>query len=369
MARGIALAIVALFAALLIWHPTRVALQTLLLLPGLFPSAPIDPLSLVTAAPQQQSITLTYAAGTIDVQLFQPASGGQHAAVILLLGAGDLPRMDLAVHFADELARAGVVVMLPESDGLLAERLTFAEVDGIRSESAWLDQRPEVDASRVGIIGLSAAGGLAIVAAAQPDLRNQITLVNSFGSYEDARTLVLDVASRSIDVDGQLIDWQPEPRTQEVIAIALIDSLSSEADRMLLQRAFLAHEDVDWTELSDAALPMRDLLQGTTRERAQADIAALPAQTRQQLQQISPSSVLGEVRARLYVMHDLDDSFIPFTESRALVTQAPPGLVQRYTEFSIFAHVIPDRDVPWQTFVPDLWRLFWHVHAVLLELL
>jgi hypothetical protein len=25
--------------------------------------------------------------------------------------------------------------------------------------------------------------------------------------------------------------------------------------------------------------------------------------------------------------------------------------------------------VPWQTFLPDLWRLFWHVHAVLLEVL
>jgi hypothetical protein len=25
--------------------------------------------------------------------------------------------------------------------------------------------------------------------------------------------------------------------------------------------------------------------------------------------------------------------------------------------------------VPWQTFLPDLWRLYWHAHAVLLEVL
>jgi hypothetical protein len=68
-------------------------------------------------------------------------------------------------------------------------------------------------------------------------------------------------------------------------------------------------------------------------------------------------------------MHDVDDSFIPFTQSRRLVAQAPVGVVRRYTEFSIFAHVIPDRPVPWQTLVPDLWRLLWHVHAVLLEVL
>ena len=67
-------------------------------------------------------------------------------------------------------------------------------------------------------------------------------------------------------------------------------------------------------------------------------------------------------------MHDVDDPFIPFTESRQLAAAAPPGIVQRYTEFAIFAHVIPDRSVPWETFVPDVWRLLLHVHAVLLEL-
>jgi hypothetical protein len=68
-------------------------------------------------------------------------------------------------------------------------------------------------------------------------------------------------------------------------------------------------------------------------------------------------------------MHDQDDPFIPFTESRDLVARAPAGVVQRYTEFSIFAHVIPEKPVPWQTFLPDLWRLYWHAHAVLLEVL
>ena len=56
----------------------------------------------------------------------------------------------------------------------------------------------------------------------------------------------------------------------------------------------------------------------------------------------------------------------PFTQSRALVRATH---VERYTEFAIFAHVIPDKPVPLQTFLPDIWRLFWHVHAVLLEVL
>ena len=85
--------------------------------------------------------------------------------------------------------------------------------------------------------------------------------------------------------------------------------------------------------------------------------------------QLSPSTYLSQIHAHVYLMHDVDDPFIPFTQSRELVARAPPGLVTRYTQFSIFAHVIPEKPVPWQTFLPDLWRLFWHVHAVLLELL
>jgi len=95
----------------------------------------------------------------------------------------------------------------------------------------------------------------------------------------------------------------------------------------------------------------------------------MPPSVARTLAQVSPATYLGQVHAHLYLMHDVDDSFIPFTESRDLVARAPSGVVQRYTEFSIFAHVIPDRPVPWQTFLPDLWRLFWHVHAVLLEVL
>jgi hypothetical protein len=121
--------------------------------------------------------------------------------------------------------------------------------------------------------------------------------------------------------------------------------------------------------LLDAGSDADPLFAGLSRDEAQAHIAALPGSVQDHLAEISPSAHLADVHAHVYLLHDRDDSFIPFTESRALVRAAPPGLVQRYTEFAIFAHVIPDRPVPWQTFLPDLWALYWDVHAVLLELL
>jgi hypothetical protein len=351
MRRGLAvlaLAVLALAATLAAWHPARVAVQALLLLPALFPSAPFDPLGLITAAPTRQEFAYPYAGGTVEAQLFRPAGSGRHGAMMLLLGAGDLPRSDVAIHFVDGLARLGIVSLVPEPSGMLSERLTFDEVDAVRTSLDLLQNQPDVDPDRIGLLGLSASGGVAIVAAAQLDLRDRVRFVNSFGSYDDAITLLIDVASRSIEVNGEVRPWQPEERTRQVIAIALTSAVSDEATQAIT------------SELMDTT---------PSRERAQTLIGQLPAATREQLRAISPSTYLAQLRTHLYLMHDVDDSFIPFTQSRDLVARAPAQVVQRYTEFSIFAHVIPDRPVPWQTFLPDLWRLFWHVHAVLLEVL
>ncbi|MGI9145163.1 MAG: alpha/beta hydrolase family protein [Chloroflexota bacterium] len=226
---------------------------------------------------------------------------------------------------------------------MLAEQLSFNEVDAVRVSLDLLRAQPDVDRDRIGLIGLSASGGVSIVAAAQPDLRDQVRFVNSFGSYDDARSLLLDVSTRSIEVDGQVRSWQPEERTREVVAKALAGAATGAT-----------------SELMDET---------PSRERARELVAQLSPATLEQLRIISPSTYIAQLRAHLYLMHDVDDSFIPFTQSRDLAARAPSGVVHRYTEFSIFAHVIPDRPVPWQTFVPDVWRLFWHVHAVLLEVL
>jgi dienelactone hydrolase len=326
------------------WHPARVAVQALLLLPALFPSAPLDPLALVSSAPVRSQHAFGYAGGSVDADLFTPAGGGQHGAIILLLGAGDLPRSDLAIRFADALARLGIVVLVPESSGMLAERMGFDEVDALRRSVDLLAGRADVDADRIGFVGLSASSGLSIVAAGQPDLRDRVHFVNSFGSYADTLVLLEDVASRSLIVNGAPRAWQPEQRTLDVVRNALEDA------------------GVDATT--------RDtLLGGTSRAHAAELLSYVSSASAQKLARVSPANYLGAVRAHVYLMHDQDDPFIPFTQSRELAALAPPGVVGRYTEFSIFSHVIPDRPVPWQTFLPDVWRLFWHVHGVLLEVI
>jgi dienelactone hydrolase len=355
-----------------VWHAARVALLALLLLPAIFPSPPADPLSAVTAPPTRTDHRFVYSAGTVDVDIYHPASGGSHGGAVFLLGARPLPRRDPSVvRFAEALAREGVVVLIPESSNLLAGRVLPEETRALAMSFDLLASQPDVDPSRLGFVSFSVGGGLSIVAASQPALRDRVRFVNVLGGYFDAKDLLVDVASRSYVLDSRIVPWQPSPLTREVFAAQLVDTLPESPDRALLTRAFLQHEpvpDADWATLSPDGRTMRGLLDGVSRPAAQAAVDQLPPATRERLAAISPSSVIKDLRAHLYLMADQDDSFIPFVETRRLAAAAPPGTLQRVTDFSIFEHVVPDRPVPWQTFLPDLWALFWHVHAVLLEM-
>jgi hypothetical protein len=111
------------------------------------------------------------------------------------------------------------------------------------------------------------------------------------------------------------------------------------------------------------------LLQGVEPDEFEDALAALPPRALAYLDGISPSTHIDQLRARLYVMHDVGDSYIPFTQSRYLVRNlAPPGL-QLYTEFSIFQHVIPDKPVDLATFAVDVAKLYRHLAVFGVEFL
>ncbi len=368
----IVLGVVLVVVLLLAVRPARVAALALLLLPALFPQAPVNPLAWATPTPARDTASFAYSAGVVEADVYQPGTPGPHAGVVLQLGARLERRDPVLVRFADALARLGVVVLVPGSDNLLAGRILPEEPEAVRRAYQLLVSRPDVDPARTGLLGFSIGGGLSVIAASEEALRDRVRFVSSLGGYFDARELLLAVGSRSIEVSGEERPWQPHPLTLEVLATQLVDTLPAPVDRALLARAFLQRQPVDeaeWASLTPAGRDARQLLEGVSREEARAIVARLPEATRSRLAAISPSSFLPGLRARLYLMHDTGDSYIPFSETRLLAASAPAGTLQRYVETSIFEHVYPDRPVPWYTFVPELWALSQYVYAVLLELL
>ena len=132
----------------------------------------------------RQEITTRY--GGVPARLYVP-EGRSRRTVLLVPGIHSMgieePRL---TALAGDLAGAGVKVMAMALPDLQAYRITPRATDVIEDAVTWMSQRPDLAPDgRVGIIGISFAGGLSISAASRPSIRDKVAFVLSFGGHGD----------------------------------------------------------------------------------------------------------------------------------------------------------------------------------------
>ena len=354
-------------------HPLSVAARTVLLMPAVFGDLPINPLAWVTPSPGRETFGFDYPAGRVEGDVYTPGLAGRHGALLLILGARPIERdAPVVVRFAEALSRAGAVVMVPASSGLAEGRVTPEEVDAIVEEIVLLRGRADVDPTRVGILGFSVGGSLSVLAAADPRLAGQLAFVNTFGGYNDARDLLRAVGTRGLAYAGLDEAWAPHNLTLWVLARQLVDGLPPGADRDVLERIFLLEDDTardDTWQLSPRADAMLALLDGSAPAEMERSLALLPEPTEERLRAVSPSLVLDRVHAPLFVMHDVADRFVPYTESRRLVARAPPTVIASFREFELFDHVVPHDVSITPAFAAQVAELIYTMYRVMLHVL
>src|SRR5918994_7079775 len=198
---GLVLAI--LLALAVAWEPSRVALQTALLLPNLLGAGP-RPLDLFSDAPTRSTISYRPSVpGTAGdrAELWLPAWASEDrraGAMLLVFGVNNLGRNHPVIErVAEGLARTGVAVLVPDSRTLLAGRLEVGEIDGVVHAFETLRDRPEVDPERIGIVGFSVGGSLALLAASDERIAEDVQWVNAFGAFADAATYLAAVSANA----------------------------------------------------------------------------------------------------------------------------------------------------------------------------
>ena len=372
--------LVATFVGVVVLETPRVAAQTLLLIPSLM-DAPVKPLEWVSGAPQR--VTLTYrepgSEDRADLWLPSGARADQSlGGAVLVLGVNNLGRDHPAVRrVAGALARSGVAVLVPDSAALLEGRLDAGEIDGVVRSFQALARRPEVDPERLSLVGFSAGGTLALLAAADPRIAGRVQYVNAFGAFADARSYVASLAARAYRLDGREVRWTPTRLALEGFPRLVLGHVRDPLQRQLLTAAVqplatggrLTLDSRLAARLDPDARAIYRLLAARNLAEADRAVAALPARVRALLDDLSPVRGLGGVKAKVHLMHELDDNLVPFVESRKLATAlSSQGLLVRHTEFRLFSHVQPD-DVDAAAAAPELWKLLWHVHGLMTETL
>ena len=307
---------------------------------------PLKPQSWISDEPLREVAVYRSPSGSDVADIYRLPDGRSRAAVLLVIGVSpeglDDPN---AVNLGKALARAGFVTMMHWSPGMgLDANISPAEPENIVQAFLYLEKQEYVDRERVGLGGFCVGASLALVAAADPRIRDRVAFVNAFGPFFDAEELLLQAASRSVVYEGDAA-WQPDPLTLRVLANELIETMDDRADAAILTRIYIDGAEATAAELASLSPRGRTavrLLDGVTPEEAETLYSTLPSGFGENLARISPSTYIEDVQARLLVMHDREDRMVPVTESRRLLDATRDRLDVRYTELSAFDHLLPE---------------------------
>ena len=246
-------------------------------------------------------------------------------------GGIDEPRL---IQFARDVASMGRIVVAAELPDLKEYTITPRTTDMIEDAASWLSQSSgHSPDGRIGMMGISFAGGLSIVAAARPGLRDRVAFVMSFGGHGDLpRTLKYlctgvqpdgslrpphdyGIAIILLGVAGRVVPHeQAEPLRQTILAFlhaSHVDMVDKELAKVEFARArelaaklgepartYMGYvNDRDVKSLGPILLP---------------HVAALGDDTA-----LSPARVAG-APFPIYLLHGTDDNVIPAVESTLL---------------------------------------------------
>jgi pimeloyl-ACP methyl ester carboxylesterase len=239
------------------------------------------PLTALTAAPRLEALPVSGAA--VDRWV-----GAGRVRLVLVHGYApdgkDEPRVREAAAL---LARAGFDVAVPTIPGLTRGRL---RPDDVAPVVATLAAR----AAPTVVVAVSVGSGPALLAAADPAVGDRVSVVLSLGGYASAPELLRFFLTGEYgwgDVRGRVV------HPPEVV------------------RAFVEAN----ADLLDPAA--RDALADPAR--AAAALATPPPAVADLLARLSPERVARAIRARLVLVHGVDDPAVPYTESLRLAAARP----------------------------------------------
>jgi pimeloyl-ACP methyl ester carboxylesterase len=271
------------------------------------------PLSALTGAPRREPLAV--AGAVVD------RWGGRGGVPLVLVhgyapAGKDEPRVREAAAL---LARAGFDVAVPTIPGLTRGRL---RPDDAQPVLATLAARAEPTV----IVAVSVGAGPALLAAADPAVRDRARVVLSLGGYASAPELVRYFLTGEYawkDIRGRVVH---DPAMVRWFVEANADLLDTSAQAALADPA-----------------------------RAATVLAAPPPHVAQLLARLSPERVATEIHARLVLVHGVDDRAVPYTESLRLAAARPDDT--RVVLVHLVEHVEGTRARIWSTAVRELGAL------------
>ena len=356
----------------------KAAVRTALFIPQVLPTIPVKPQEWFTSDPVWKEVSYPQANGEGVADLILPADAENNSAVLFFLGVVvNRPREDTRViALAEGLARSGMVVMIPWSDTQLQQRIVPDDIDDLVSAFQFLRSLDEVDPERVGMGGICTGASMSLIAAQDERIREDVKFVNFFAGYYDAFDFTKAIGSRSRFYGDYVAPWDTDKLTYRVFRNHLIEGVSDPEERALLTRVFKDEEPAAESEiaaLSTEAMVVHKLLAGAPYADVDGLMEQLSPATKEFLREVSPSTNIDKLKARVLIMHDRADKLVPSEESRRMADALSAVSDTYYTEFSFFQkeiqlHIGDAGKVGPLEFASEAFKLYLHMYNIMRDI-
>jgi alpha-beta hydrolase superfamily lysophospholipase len=277
--------------------------------------------------------------GDVAAQFYSPDAFRRTVLLIPGLHSAGIEEPRLRA-LARELAATGVNVMTMALPDLQHYRISPDATDVIEDAVLWLAKQPRyAPDGRVGVLGVSFAGGLSVAAASRPSMRDTLAYVVSFGGHGDLQRVMRYLATgEEADVEGLVIHPPHDygvavilygladrgvvplaqvPELRKGIETFLLGSQQSMVDKTQADRTYAAAREYEKTLPEPSRTYMKYV-----NDRAVKKLGAVLELHLNQLgaddPALSPDLATSVPAVPIYLMHGDDDNVIPAAESAML---------------------------------------------------
>lgn len=249
------------------------------------------------------------------------------------------------VALAKSFARTGFLVLVPDLRGSRETRVRLGDARRIADALVHLSGRSELEsfsgaegAAEVGLVAISYAVGLAVLATTEPDAKAQIGFLVGLGGYYDTTEVVRFTTTGAYRLPNEE-KWRsldPLRAAKWYFLSSNIEALSEPGDRRALgaiseirqrsgREALMDGEGRDLVaQLGPEGQSLYALMTNPDPAQVEPLLDRLPEALRRQLAALTlRGRDLSHLTGRLILIHGREDPLVPFSESLALSKAVP----------------------------------------------
>ena len=325
--------------------------------------------------PTVTTVTIPARGRTLRADLYRPKKEGSLFPLLLVHGVNPTGKDDeQLVLLAENLARAGFLVLVPEFEGMKAFRIRTSDAEDILQSFRYLSA-VEQAGPRGGMMGISYGAGPMLLAAADPRIRDKVGVVATFGGYYDLRNVMFFALTGAYEYGGHRGYVRPDGALRWMFAYKNLDLLRSSADRDTLRKVIEKrnrYETVEADGLAKSLGPeggaLHAFLMNTEQGRFAPLYENLPLTVRERVYQLSPARAVDYITASFIIVHGTDDYAVPYTESMRLADAVNDKNRVHLALLPRFMHiepVEPSAEDWFKRYVLGGWRLFAAIYELL----